>query len=473
MTVGRKIAVSNAVLTALTLALAAVSLFSLKTIGDRVVSLGSDNIDGLYASGGLQLSASQLRLAMDQEIFDYLRNGGANSAAFEAKVVDASEGTRKGMAEYEHTVFEAEDRRNFNALAPIDGRWRDSWSRARDLLKAGKTAEGLKMFQGQNKADLDEFQEAVNRIFEYNNDSGKKSVAVASGAVSMAKAWSWVVSLAALIGGCGLAFVISLGVNRLLRRFVQEIAEGAAQVARAAAQISASGQSLAQGSSEQAASLEETSASTEEINCMARKNTENSHLAADLVARFHQTFVETDQALEQTVEAMGEINTQSGKISRIIKVIDEIAFQTNILALNAAVEAARAGEAGMGFAVVADEVRNLAQRSAQAARDTAALIEESIAKANDGKTKADHVGTAVSAITKESTMIKTLVDEVNLGSQEQARGIEQIGKAIMQMEQVTQTTAANAEESAAAAEELTAQSETLKDVVERLAAMVG
>jgi methyl-accepting chemotaxis protein/methyl-accepting chemotaxis protein-1 (serine sensor receptor) len=206
---------------------------------------------------------------------------------------------------------------------------------------------------------------------------------------------------------------------------------------------------------------------------MAHKNTENSRAAADLVAQSQQKVVETNHALEQTVAAMGEINTQSGKISKIIKVIDEIAFQTNILALNAAVEAARAGEAGMGFAVVADEVRNLAQRCAQAAKDTASLIEESIAKSNDGKTKVDQVATAIRAITEDSTKIKTLVDEVNLGSQEQARGIEQISKAIIQMEQVTQKTAANAEEGASAAVELTAQSETLRDVVERLTAIAG
>jgi methyl-accepting chemotaxis protein/methyl-accepting chemotaxis protein-1 (serine sensor receptor) len=206
---------------------------------------------------------------------------------------------------------------------------------------------------------------------------------------------------------------------------------------------------------------------------MARKNTENSRSAADLVTQSQHKFVQTNQSLDQSVVAMGEINTQSDKISKIIKVIDEIAFQTNILALNAAVEAARAGEAGMGFAVVADEVRNLAQRCAQAAQDTAALIEESISKSNDGKVKVDQVAVAIRTITEESAKVKTLVDEVNLGSQEQARGIEQIGKAISQMEQVTQKTAANAEESASAAEELNAQSETLKGIVERLTSMVG
>ncbi|HEX8984913.1 MAG TPA: methyl-accepting chemotaxis protein, partial [Bryobacteraceae bacterium] len=254
---------------------------------------------------------------------------------------------------------------------------------------------------------------------------------------------------------------------------VTELSAGAEQTAGAASQVASSSQALAQGSSEQAASLEETSASTEEINSMARKNTDNSIVAADLVAQSQQKFILAKQSLEQTVAAVGEISAQSGKISKIIKVIDEIAFQTNILALNAAVEAARAGEAGMGFAVVADEVRNLAQRCAQAARDTAALIEESIAKSNDGQTKVDQVAAAIRAITEESGEVKMLVDEVNLGSQEQTRGIEQIRKAIVQMEQVTQKTAASAEESASAAEQLNAQSEAVKDIVERLTAMVG
>jgi methyl-accepting chemotaxis protein/methyl-accepting chemotaxis protein-1 (serine sensor receptor) len=173
------------------------------------------------------------------------------------------------------------------------------------------------------------------------------------------------------------------------------------------------------------------------------------------------------------VVAMGEITAGSGKISKIIRVIDEIAFQTNILALNAAVEAARAGEAGMGFAVVADEVRNLAQRSAQAAKDTAGLIEDSIAKSNGGKAKVDEVALAIHTITDEFSRIRGLVDEINVGSEEQAKGTSQIGRVISQMEQSTQKSAAGAEESASVAEQLTAQSRALSDVVNRLAGMLG
>jgi len=283
---------------------------------------------------------------------------------------------------------------------------------------------------------------------------------------------AWVLAGLCLAGG-GAVMWAARDIGGRLRRLARELGENAEQMASAASQVASSSQALAEGASQQAASLEQTSASSVEINSMARQNTENTRGAATLVMQSQQKFAATNQSLKEMVVAMGEIGASSGKISKIIKVIDEIAFQTNILALNAAVEAARAGEAGMGFAVVADEVRNLAQRSAQAAKDTAALIEESIAKSSGGKLKVDQVAGAIRAITEESSQVKTLVDEVHLGSQEQARAIEQIGKAIAQMEQATQKTAASAEESAAAAEELTAQSEALNDIVVNLTGMVG
>ena len=274
--------------------------------------------------------------------------------------------------------------------------------------------------------------------------------------------------------GCGaLALFVLAALKSQLGGLLAEISQGAEQVASAASQISTASQSLAQGTAQQASSLEETSASTEEINSMARRNTENSQAAAALVKSSDARFVDANHSLGEMVQAMGEINASSDKISKIIKVIDDIAFQTNILALNAAVEAARAGEAGMGFAVVADEVRNLAQRCAQAARDTAVLIEESIIKSNGGQEKVQQVAKAISSITEQSAKVRTLVDEVNLGSQEQTRGIAQIGKAMVQMESVTQKATASAEQSASSADALTAQSATLNDIVRRLSGAVG
>jgi methyl-accepting chemotaxis protein/methyl-accepting chemotaxis protein-1 (serine sensor receptor) len=279
-----------------------------------------------------------------------------------------------------------------------------------------------------------------------------------------------------LIVSFGIAGALSAktvtGLNKSLRQAIGSLSEGADQVTSAAGQVASSSQALAQGTSEQAASLEETSASSQEMSSMTSKNADNSRNSAQLMAVVDQRVTDANRRLEQMVGSMKEINTSSEKIARIIKVIDEIAFQTNILALNAAVEAARAGEAGMGFAVVADEVRNLAQRSAQSAKDTAALIEESIGRSTEGSKTLDQVAVAIRAITESAVKVKTLVDEVSISSQEQARGIEQISKAMSQMEQATQKSAASAEQSAAAGEELNAQAETLREVVTSLRQMV-
>jgi methyl-accepting chemotaxis protein/methyl-accepting chemotaxis protein-1 (serine sensor receptor) len=270
----------------------------------------------------------------------------------------------------------------------------------------------------------------------------------------------------------GVGYIVR-GISQQLRTTTSELRLGAEHVSTASAQVSSSVQSLSQGATEQAASLEETSASMEEMASMTRKNAENAQKAAHLATHVAEQVAASNAALSEMVFSMGAIKESSDKVARIIKTIDEIAFQTNILALNAAVEAARAGEAGMGFAVVADEVRNLAQRSAQAARDTAVLIEESITRSQEGAAKVEQVAASIEAITGSVVQVKGIVQEVREASQQQTQGIDQVSQAIAQMERVTQTTAATAEASASASEELSAQASASMTIVRQLGALLG
>ena len=261
-------------------------------------------------------------------------------------------------------------------------------------------------------------------------------------------------------------------VSTPLRDLARRLAEGAHKVAESASRVSTSSQSLFQDCSHQAASLQQTAASSEQIRSMAETSTQSCNSTAELVSMSQDKFVHTNQSLGELTHAMDEINSSSNTISKVIKLIDEIAFQTNILALNAAVEAARAGASGLGFAVVADEVRNLSQRCAQAASDSAAMIEESIAKCESGKVRLNEVTAAIRAITEESSKVKTLVDQINTGSAEQTNGIGQITHAIFDMEKITQASTANAESGAAVATELNIESESLNEIVRILSNVV-
>jgi methyl-accepting chemotaxis protein len=313
--------------------------------------------------------------------------------------------------------------------------------------------------------------EASGRLVEHGMDSTGKA---ADRAASTRATWILAAAcLASLLIGIFLTWLVTRAITRPIRRVVETLGASTQQVTDASVQIAGAAQSLSRGASEQAASLQETSASSEEINAMAGRNADHSKLAAEKMSEASQRIGEANRDLDLMVESMQAINASSDKISKIIKVIDEIAFQTNILALNAAVEAARAGEAGLGFAVVADEVRNLAQRCAQAARDTGTLIEESMTRSSDGKQKLNLVGEAVHSITESANQVKTLVDEVKLASEEQASGIQQMAKALAEMQKGTQSAAASAEESASTSEELSVQSASLRAIVDELNVMAG
>jgi len=225
---------------------------------------------------------------------------------------------------------------------------------------------------------------------------------------------------------------------------------------------------MATGSSEQAAALEEVSSSLEELSGMTSQNVEGARLARDQAVLARDAAGQGAEGMNEVASAIETIRESSQSTARIIKTIDEIAFQTNILALNAAVEAARAGEAGKGFAVVAEEVRNLARRSAEAAQSTAQLIEGSQANAAKGVEVTGHTSTAFEGILANVAKVADLVDEVSQSSEQQSQGITQINTAVIQLDQLTQANAANAEETSSTSEELAAQARELDDTTAEL-----
>ena len=340
------------------------------------------------------------------------------------------------------------------------------------LSREGRTAEATAAYDSQMEPAYLVYSSRIKQMVAHYEGEARAIGDDIRASISHSLRWIGIGSGAALVSAFVIGFVIVRGVNRRLDEASRTLESGANQVAAAAGQVSASSQSLAEGASEQAASLEESSASLEEMAAMTRRNADSAGQARGLAGETRASTEAGAGRMREMHAAMNELKASSDDIAKIIKTIDEIAFQTNILALNAAVEAARAGEAGAGFSVVADEVRSLAQRSAVAARETAGKIEAAIQKSHQGAAIADDVVRALDDILSKVRRMDGVIAEIAQASSEQSTGIEQVNTAIGRMDKVTQANASAAEETASAAQELNAQSLTLKEAVGGLRLLV-
>jgi methyl-accepting chemotaxis protein len=319
----------------------------------------------------------------------------------------------------------------------------------------------------------DQHRKAIDQAVVAANENNRQHEAAVSKTITQRLVLLIVVGLALVSIGSALLVHVTSDVTKRVKHLASTLFEDSKQFMDRASEVNRISQSLAEGASEQAAGLEETSSSIEEMASMTKQNADNANQANTLMVETSHVVKEANHAMIELTGSMKEITTASEETAKIIKTIDEIAFQTNLLALNAAVEAARAGEAGAGFAVVADEVRNLAMRASDAARNTANLIEGSVKKIEAGSDIVAKTNEAFSKVAAGAKKVGELVGEIAAASNEQSQGVEQINKAVIEMDKVVQKNAASAEESASAAQEMNDQAERMKEFVGELAAVVG
>ena len=470
-TIPRRITAGFITLFLISLLLGCLSLWRVVDINKNVVVVANNSVPSVVSLNRIVqknlVTARAVRRAM-LDALDDPKSWTTAGASVDAAVKEAD----ALCAEYPKLIFDEKEGQLFKAAVTARDTLLVVVRDAIALLRDGKPEAARDLLRDRLDIEVQESVDRFNECIEYNTGFAQSQVDSARHKVWM----SFILIGTALSLALLLASLLGFGIIRstigALRAVSDSLESSAAQTATASGQLSSVSQALAAGCSEQGSSVVQTSAALEEMSTMIRSTADNASRAKDL-ANQARTAAETgSRTMVAMNEAMTAIEVSSAEVAKIVKNIDEIAFQTNILALNAAVEAARAGEAGAGFAVVADEVRSLAQRSAAAARETAAKIETAIANSRHGSASCSRVGESLGEIAEKVTAADSLVAEIATAAREQTHGIKQIGLAMTQMDGVTRGNAARAEESSSAATELNSQAHLMQESVEFLRSLV-
>jgi len=468
-TIGKRVVLGFAAGISILAVMAVTSFVLLKQIKTYQEGILRDALPGVTASGQLKY------LACDMEL-NLLRVVTAKTAdarkTFETNTQADRDQINKNLADDQTTLFRPENRAQHARVVAAKGAYLKGVDAILEATRAGNDAEMQRLIP-EVRDIYATYMKECDGLFDENSKYGEVAGAASQKAMSLANTLTTVLAVAGLQLGILVSFVIVRGVNRVLFRLSRTLDDGSNQVASAAGQVSSASQTLAEGASEQASSLEETSSSLEEMASMSKHNAEHAQKCKAWMDEARVIVGNVDRLLNETAGSIHDIKRSSEATGKVIKTIEEIAFQTNILALNAAVEAARAGEAGMGFAVVAEEVRNLAQRCAQAAKETSVLIENAANAAGKGMQLTAATQEAFKKNIEIATKIGSAVDEIATAVNEQTQGVTQINTAVGQMDKVTQSNAATAEEAAAAAEELNTQASAMKNTLNELLQLVG
>ncbi|CAN5475965.1 methyl-accepting chemotaxis protein [soil metagenome] len=470
MTIGTRITLSFAFAVGITTLLGVFAYSRITTIDSHLATINQNNVPSMSAIDDIATETQERRSALLVRIA---------SSDLQVKAAQDQEIRRRGeeiannFRKYEKLIVNSEDRANLEELKTRYAAWVEVREHISALSEAGDDKAAMALYLSKGDALFDEFAKQADRMSDWQQALSRAEADGSAAAIGSGKSGILVGLVTSVIVGALLGGILTVSINRALKRLAETLTAGSEQTASAASQVAATSQRLAQGASEQAASLEETSSSLEEMSSMTRKNAESAQQAAALSAEAKSAADKGNQAMGRMVSAIGDIQKSATETAKIVRTIDEIAFQTNLLALNAAVEAARAGDAGRGFAVVAEEVRNLAVRSAEAAKNTATLIEQSVQNARGGVTIAGDVAKTLEEINTGCTKVNALISEIAAASSEQSQGITQVNSAVAQMDKVTQQNASNAEESASASEELASQAVEMSNVVLELTQIVS